>query len=57
MTYRISLGNLALIVPNGVAFAIGIATVLVALSPPNAVAVDQPNLRSAECAAWKPHIP
>ena len=31
MAYGISIGNFALIVPNTVAFAIGIATVLVAL--------------------------
>jgi len=31
IAYGISLGNWALIVPNGVAFAVGIATVLVAL--------------------------
>ena len=31
MAYGISIGNVALIVPNTVAFAIGIATVLVAL--------------------------
>ncbi|HEX5147865.1 MAG TPA: SemiSWEET family transporter [Candidatus Limnocylindrales bacterium] len=31
MAYGISIGNVALIVPNTVAFAVGIATVLVAL--------------------------
>lgn len=29
--YGISIGNVALIIPNGVAFAVGVATVLVAL--------------------------
>ncbi len=31
MAYGLSLGNWALIVPNGVAFTVGVATVLIAL--------------------------
>jgi uncharacterized protein with PQ loop repeat len=31
MAYGISLGNLALVIPNGVAFTVGVATVLIAL--------------------------
>ena len=31
MAYGISLGNLALIIPNGVAFGVGVATVVIAL--------------------------
>jgi MtN3 and saliva related transmembrane protein len=31
MAYGLALGNLALIIPNGVAFTVGVATVLVAL--------------------------
>jgi MtN3 and saliva related transmembrane protein len=31
VAYGISIGNLALVIPNGVAFAIGVVTVLVAL--------------------------
>ena len=31
IAYGISLGNLALIIPNGVAFAVGVATVVIAL--------------------------
>ncbi len=31
MAYGLSLGNWALIIPNGVAFTVGVATVLVAL--------------------------
>lgn len=31
MAYGVSLGNWALVIPNGVAFAVGVATVLIAL--------------------------